>query len=147
MSLWLQSLCPYEIDPNWDRDRLDKQVLRILRHVAMPVPRSWWEGVLSGRLSDHAEGYARLFRSLLAELHKIPDRFGTVTLAHLIALAFTDEGYEELDEQTRKLPVVEAVNFLLTKAGEALRGHPAAGQLAEQLESLPIGRQPEEGKP
>src|SRR5437764_863698 len=116
MSHWLESLYGYgtgHIDPAAAPDVQDDQAFHLLHHFALSVPRAWWEWLLDGRLAaDQEQSYASLVREALADLHQLPDRFGSVDAGIVVALAFVCESDLEL-EALSHLPKAEAVDRLL----------------------------------
>jgi len=86
MSLWSESLslCLYD----WG-DNAAKRARCILAHLAMPVPRSWWEHSLgAGRVPDT---FATLLSDLQRELSTALDLDEPLNLGLLVALAFIDD--------------------------------------------------------
>jgi hypothetical protein len=97
MSLWLESCYGYgggRVDANASLEVQEDQARRILAHLAMRVPRAWWEKALQ-KGGDPDPSYARLVRDLHQQLHKLPELAARASCPVLVALAFVDgEGPE-----------------------------------------------------
>ncbi len=68
MSLWLESLCGWGGRPPLDASpevRL-QHARHVLSHLAMPVPRNWWQDLLDGRPLDDVK--SKLMVALQSEL-------------------------------------------------------------------------------
>jgi hypothetical protein len=84
--MWSQSLslCSYD----WG-DNAAKRAKCILAHLAMPVPRSWWEHALEA--GSVGSTYATILCDLQMELSNALNPDEPINLGLLVALAFIDD--------------------------------------------------------
>jgi len=130
MSMWSESLslCMYD----WG-DNVVKRAKCILAHLAMPVPRSWWERALeTGHVPDT---FATIVIDLQQELTADLDPNEPLNPGLLVALAFIDDEKAEssLDcfgyMDSRHTP-----NEYLARAREILAGRPDLVSLGTLIE-------------
>ena len=98
MSLWSQSLsfclC--------DCENQEERIQCVLSHLAMPVPRSWWEKCLHNKKAINS--YAEVLKEICQELHNIPV-LKRIDYSLLVALAFIDD---ELTDNQPKFGTIES---------------------------------------
>jgi hypothetical protein len=98
MGFWSESLglaLHDVVDPDavTEEERATLQRARakvILAHLAMPLPRSWWQDALKEE-DLPGEGILGMTRDLHNELKKLPELTDSVDYARLVALSFVDE--------------------------------------------------------
>jgi hypothetical protein len=140
MSLWLESLYGYgggRVDPGASLEHQREQARWILAHLAMPVPRMWWENALeTAELPRH--DYLELLRDLRDELHKASPLADKVGIPELLALAFVDKSPSRPRFGT--VSSRETPEQYLAAARKLLASDPALASWAAQVsESLGTG--------
>lgn len=90
MSLWLESLYGY-VNANASLERQMEQARRILAHLAMPIPRLWWEQARERGHLLPQEDYLQILCGLRQQLLKVPSLTELAGIAELVAVAFLDD--------------------------------------------------------
>lgn len=129
MSLWLQSLdnCLY----NCEND-LDGRAKCILSHLAMDVPRNWWEQALdTGKIRND---YLVLLRDLRNELLKIIESPEHAEYGLLIALAFIDDHVESQDAKYGTFKSKYSIEEYLERAQKILINRNDLRKLVKKIE-------------
>jgi hypothetical protein len=141
MSMWSESLslCLYD----WG-DNAAKRAKCILAHLAMPVPRSWWESSLERGVVGST--WAAILCDLQKELSAALNPDEPLSLKLLVALAFIDDDRAENpagrfgDFGSRHTP-----DEYLARAKEILAERPDLAQLEAMIEQAAAKRPPELG--
>jgi hypothetical protein len=125
MSLWSQSL-------SWCIDNADgnpeKIAKCIFKHLAMPVPRSWWENALEENRVRY--GFAHMLHDFCNELLNLPDLAEDLDYSLLVALAFIeDKGFGISGNQ---FSLQEYVN----EAKKILKVRPELDKLGKKIEQI-----------
>jgi len=91
MSLWLGSLSNSlsGYDGGYDGPTEIVKPAIIFAHLAMPVPRSWWERCL--QRGKPREDHVQVLSGLFDELKEFPKLKGRISYSLLVAMAFLDE--------------------------------------------------------
>ena len=131
MSLWLGSL------GDWGRGGVDREApheqqeqpgRHILRHLAMMVPRLWWEKALSDGINPRPD-HVHILKALREELEKLPELAAIISYPALVALPFTYVEGEQSWEALRNLEL-EAI---LVQTSATLQSNPELQQLGERV--------------
>jgi len=128
--MWSESLslCFYD----WG-DNAAKRAKCILAHLAMPVPRSWWEHALgAGRVPDT---FATLLTDLQRELSTALDLDEPLNPGLLVALAFIDD--EKAESSLDRFGYMDSrhtPNEYLARAKEILAERPDLVRLGTLIE-------------
>lgn len=128
MSLWSQSLSYCLDDCGNDKE---KQAKCILKHLSMPVPRSWWEHSLNkGRIDS---SFINILQDFHRELIKIPELSKRIDFALLIALGFIDEQMEEKGDKYGTVDSQHSIDDYILKANKILSKRPDLIKLAKKI--------------
>lgn len=134
MSMWSESLslCMYD----WG-DNAAKRAKCILAHLAMPVPRSWWERALeTGHVPDT---FATLLTELQQELTAALDPDEPLNPGLLVALAFIDyDGTESLSGCFAHFGSRHTPDEYLARAREILAERPDLAHLGAMIEQTAV---------
>jgi len=91
MSLWFGSLTDWGggvVNVDAPREQQEKEVRHILTHLAMTIPKEWWERAIS-RGTDPSPSHVLILKTLQKQLKKLPELANLVTYPVLVALPFT----------------------------------------------------------
>src|SRR5262245_703014 len=92
MGLWLDSLVEGGRAPDGatEPERLAAAARHILQHLAMYLPRSYWDAALA-RPEELSPAFVGLVGSLRSQLLRVPELAGLVSFPALVALPYTHE--------------------------------------------------------
>jgi hypothetical protein len=90
MSLWLDSLTGWVrgvVNPEAPRQQQEQEARHILTHLAMAIPKSWWENALSHGVKPDPS-HVFILKRLKKQLEKLPELAAIVSRQIAIQLQF-----------------------------------------------------------
>jgi len=145
MGLWDESLFGYGggvVEANADQATQARQVLHIISHLAMPVPRHWWEQMLQDGVSGDQWMLGGIAWQLVRECRKA-SWLRSVHLSLFLALAFVDRDGRQGRANEDETGLVSVINALLHDAEQALQRQPELIALAHEVDTLIKRHRPE----
>jgi hypothetical protein len=131
MSLWLDSLGRRNwggVDPEAPHQEQEEQARHILRHLAMMVPRSWWETAISNGINPRPD-LVHILKALKRELEHLPELAAIISYPALVALPFT---YVEREQSWEALRDSD-LEIILAQTSTTLQSRPDLQQLGERV--------------
>jgi hypothetical protein len=138
MSLWLDSLGSWGrgiVNLDAPREQQEAEARHILTHLAMIVPKTWWENALSRGIEPDPSHVFILKRSK-KQLEKLPELAGVVSYSALVALPFAYCPDSLEGERMRDLLQNLPLEALIAQTSSILESRPELQKLGERVAQL-----------
>lgn len=141
MSLWLDSLSNslsgYDSPPYYGPPEMERPFF-IFAHLAMQVPRSWWEPYL--RRGKPRKDHVEILRDLFNDLKECPELEGRINYSLLVAMAFLDD---KAQPSFGNLPNQHSIGEYVAGAEKVLAERPDVRRLGKVVTKMAIRKGPE----
>jgi hypothetical protein len=138
MSLWLESLTGWGggvVNPEASQHDQEEAACHILRHLAMTVPRAWWEKALIDGINPRQD-HILILKALKKEIEKLPELAGIISYPAFVALPFTYP--HDHPEGDFKLEVLKnsTLENIISQTSSILQTRPELQQLGKRIAQI-----------
>jgi hypothetical protein len=138
MSLWLDSLGSWGrgvVNLEAPREQQEREARHILNHLAMIVPKDWWEYALSHGIKPNPS-HVFILKRLKKQLEKLPELAAIVSYPALVALPFTYCFDPSESERMREVWENSPLETLVAQTSSVLRSRPELQKLGERVAEI-----------